>query len=271
MSAAERAAKRAAEDYRQRHSLGIAPLGDLVSLIENTEQVDVAILEGNSDAHGLTVRDPIRGAVIVAATTTAHPVRQRSTLAHELGHILFSDYTSDDRREWGARSPDEVRADAFARHLLVPIEGLVKHLDEHGGERKAALPLSLMSRLVQEFKASPQLVAIQLADAGRITEATKRSMAESLSTPLLAAKFGWADQYKAWEQESQQRRAPQKLLARVTEAYLSGILPAAFVARLRQISEDELRAELDSSKITPETPALTETIDLTEFLPPETP
>lgn len=269
MSASERAARKAAEEYRQRHALGVAPLGDLVSLIEHTEQVDVAILEGNSDAHGLTVRDPIRAAVIVAATTTPHPVRQRSTLAHELGHILFSDYTSDDRREWGARSPDEVRADSFARHLLVPIEGLVKHLDDHGHKRNAAIPLSVMSRLVQEFKASPQLVAIQLAEAGRITEMTKRDMAESLSTPLLAAKFGWADQYKGWQQESQQRRAPQKLLARVTEAYLSGILPAAFVARLRQISEDDLQAELDASNVTPETPAQTEAIDLTEFLPPD--
>jgi len=51
-------------------------------------------------------------------------MRQRSTLAHELGHVLFQDWADSDAGDWSERNPAEIRADAFARHLLVPVEGL---------------------------------------------------------------------------------------------------------------------------------------------------
>jgi len=41
--------------------------------------------------------------------------------AHELGHHIAGDLTSGKTLTPGERSPAEIRADAFARHLLLPL------------------------------------------------------------------------------------------------------------------------------------------------------
>jgi Zn-dependent peptidase ImmA (M78 family) len=55
-------------------------------------------------------------------------MRQRGTLAHELGHVLFEDWTDGNTGSSSDRTPAEIRADAFARHLLVPVDGLREFL-----------------------------------------------------------------------------------------------------------------------------------------------
>ncbi|MEZ5184969.1 MAG: ImmA/IrrE family metallo-endopeptidase [Candidatus Nanopelagicales bacterium] len=266
MIATETQAREAAQAYRQRNTLGVAPLGDLVALIEHNENVDVAILDGPPDAHGLTAKDPERNAVIVAATRTPNPMRQRSTLAHELGHITFGDHTPENNREWSARSPQEIRADAFARHLLIPLEGLVAHI-EAAPDRTMRVEPALLSAIVQEYKVSPHLVVIQLTEAGYITNSEKHRIAGSLTAPMLAARFGWTDQYTTWQEESLRRRAPQKLLARANDAYEQGLLPALFVARLRAISEADLVDQYEKAGVATPPPIVTED-DPDEFLPP---
>lgn len=83
----------AAERFREEHHLGVQPLGDLVAVIEQTTGVDVAVLDVGPDEHGLTIRDPEHGTVYIGVARTRRPMRQRSTLAHELGHVLFEDWT----------------------------------------------------------------------------------------------------------------------------------------------------------------------------------
>ena len=72
----------------------------------------------------MTMRDPAREIAMIAVARTRNPMRQRSTLAHELGHVLFGDYRRPRASGWSDRSPEEIRADAFARHLLVPVQGI---------------------------------------------------------------------------------------------------------------------------------------------------
>lgn len=236
---------RLARRFRADHHLGVLPLGDLVAVIEQATGIDVAVLPAGPDEHGLTMRDPARGAVFIAVARTPHPMRQRSTLAHELGHVLAGDWAAAGAGGWGDRGPAETRADAFARHLLVPAGGLRDFLAARPPDSVATL-----SAVVQRFLVSPQIAAIAMNQAGYIDEQAKRAWM-TLSAPRLAARFGWSDQYRALQADSDQRRAPQHLLARAISGYADGVLPAEAVARLRGISAEAVVAELQEAGVSP--------------------
>jgi Zn-dependent peptidase ImmA (M78 family) len=162
----------------------VQPLGDLLEIIEQATGIDVAVLDVGPDEHGLTMRDPARDTVVIGVARTRNPMRQRSTLAHELGHVLFEDWVDIDTGDWSDRSPAEIRADAFARHLLVPVDGLGEFIGT-----PPPIGLSTLSAVVQRFLVSPQVAAIALRQARYIDEATKQEWM-TLSAPQLAARFG---------------------------------------------------------------------------------
>jgi len=234
-----------AERFRGDHHLGVQPLGDLVAVIEQATGIDVAVLDAGPDEHGLTMRDPVRGTIYIGVARTRNPMRQRSTLAHELGHVLFEDWAGSDAGDWSDRDPAEIRADAFARHLLVPADGLRDFVGDQSSAGVATL-----SDVVQRFLVSPPIAAIALRQAGYIDEATKQDWM-TLTTPRLAARFGWADQYQALQASSDRRRAPQRLLARAIAGYAEGVLPAQAIATLRGISVQTLMEELSEAGVTP--------------------
>jgi Zn-dependent peptidase ImmA (M78 family) len=234
-----------AAQFRHNHHLGMQPLGDLVAVIEQATGIDVAVLNAGPDEHGLTMRDPAPGTVYIGVARTRNPMRQRSTLAHELGHVLFQDWADSDAGDWSDRNPAEIRADAFARHLLVPAGGLHDFI----GDRPLA-GVGELSAVVQRFLVSPAIAAIALCQAEYIDEATKREWM-TLSTPQLAARFGWIDQYQVLQASSDQRRAPQRLLARAIVGYVEGVLPVQAIATLRGISPEAALGELNEADVTP--------------------
>ncbi|MEV0132931.1 ImmA/IrrE family metallo-endopeptidase [Dactylosporangium sp. NPDC050688] len=235
----------AAERFREAHRLGCQPLGDLVALIEQSAGLDVAVLDAGPDEHGLTMRDPQRGAVFIGVARTRHPMRQRSTLAHELAHAVFGDWANNTTCDWSAPSPTESRANAFARHLLVPVDGLKAFLDA-----THEINLATLSAVVQRFLASPQIAAIALEQAEYIDTDTKRDWM-SVTAPHLAVRFGWGDQYRMLQSETDQRRAPQRLLARAIRGYTEGVVSAQTIATLRGITAVQAAAELREAGISP--------------------
>jgi Zn-dependent peptidase ImmA (M78 family) len=242
---AEDAGRRAAGRFRLDHQLGMQPLGDLVALIEQVTGIDVAVIDAAEDAHGLTMRDPARGVVFVAVARTIHPMRQRSTLAHELGHILFEDWAAGGTQSSNGRHPAEVRADAFARHLLIPLDGLRQFL-----AGITAVTEVNLSAIVQRFLVSPSIAAIALQQAGYITDDLKQQW-RALTTPRLAVRFGWSDHYRTLQADSDHRRAPQRLLARAIKGYEQGVLPAQAIATLRGITREAAEADLSDAGVVP--------------------
>jgi Zn-dependent peptidase ImmA (M78 family) len=242
---AESEGKARASQFRIEHDLGTQPLTDLVALIETVQGVDVAVLDAGPDEHGMTMHDPDRGVVVVAVARTENSMRQRSSLAHELAHLVFGDYQHPVARGgWSHRTHDEMRADAFARHLLVPVDALGSFVG--GGATESDL-----SELVQRFEASPAIVAIQLRAVRAISEQTKTAWM-SLSAPTLATRHGWTDQYRALQAVSNGRRAPQRLLMRATAGYVAGVLSLQAIARLRGAPEETIEKDFAEAGITPE-------------------
>lgn len=244
MVSAEQEARTAAEDFREHHHLGVQPLGDLAALIEQTTGHDVVVLDASADSHGLTMRDPVRGRTFLGVARTRHPMRQRSTLAHELAHVIFGDWTED----LAARSPEEIRADAFARHLLIPRAGLIAFLGE-----KTSPDLAMLSDVVQRFVVSPALAAIALRDAGLIDPGMYDEW-KQLTTPHLATRFGWADHYATLQADADRLRAPQGLVARAIAGYAAGVLSAQAIATLRGVPVETVQEELAAVGIVPEQP-----------------
>lgn len=246
---AEDDARREADRFRREHHLGTQPLGDLVALIEQTTGIDVAVLDVGPDEHGLTMRDPARGAVFIAVARTEHPMRQRSTLAHELAHVLFEDWADEQLTDCVPRRYEEIRADAFARHLLAPVTGVREVIGD-----APATPL-VLSKLVQWFQVSPAVAAIAMHQAGCVDAGTKEQWM-TISTPKLAARFGWTDQYKALQEQSNRRRAPQKLLARAIDGYVENVVSAQALATLRGMAADAVVRELTDQGIEQRTPTV---------------
>lgn len=242
---AEAHGRAVAGQFRREHRLGVQPLGDLVAIIEQATGIDVAVLDADPDEHGLTMRDPRRDAVFIGVARTRNPMRQRSTLAHELAHVLFADWTDHEAGNWSDRTHEEIRADAFARHLLVPVDGVREFVDN-----RAPIAQSTLSAVVQRFLVSPAIAAIALHQAGAIDAATKQEWM-ALSAFQLAARFGWSDQYRALQADSGQRRAPQRLLARAIRGYAEGVLPAQAIATLRGITLEDAEAELREAGVAP--------------------
>lgn len=245
----EQQARQAAEDFRLDHGLGIQPLGDLAALIEQATGHDVAVLDVDQDQHGLTMRNPTTGRTFIGVARTQNPMRQRSTLAHELAHVLFNDWSE----QLAERDPKETRADAFARHLLVPQDGLETFLGS-----LEDVTLATLSRVVQRFLVSPQIAAIAIHEAGYITRQVKADWM-STSAPRLATRFGWSDQYASLQLDSNRARAPQGLVERATRGYAEGVVTPQTIATLRGISAGQVVQELEDIGIVPRS------VDTSEF------
>ena len=136
------------------------------------------------DISGMLVPLPLTSGdvkwVIVVNSDHAE-VRQRFTIAHELGHILLHKYTSPHadgrvrvrfRDEDSSRGSDfeEIEANGFAAELLMPdriIRSLAARIDfdpaDGEDDRKAVIA---MTRLAKRFEVSVQALSFRIANLG---------------------------------------------------------------------------------------------------------
>ncbi len=212
----------------------------MFELVHVARGADVISMGVPEDEHGLSMGDPATGRVVIVVATTPHPMRQRSSIAHELGHILAGDLDRDEPLVPGERSPAEICADAFARHLLLPLAAVQRRFPA-----KSELSLSDLSDLVQEFEVSPALAAIQLRTLKLIDDATCAEWSRR-SASNLATTFGWASQYRSLAADSNGARAPQALMTRAVAGYQRGVLGIAELASWYGQDPSELETELGS-------------------------
>ncbi|XVU22850.1 ImmA/IrrE family metallo-endopeptidase [Actinoplanes sp. CA-054009] len=249
MTTNESRAQQLAEAFRAMHGLGVGPVKDMYELLHVAKGIDVISMSVPETEHGLSMCDPDSGRVVIAVATTPHPMRQRSSIAHELGHVLGGDLEQAEPLTPGDRSPAEIRADAFARHLLLPLDAI--HRRFGAGRAAASVSLADLSDLVQEFEVSASIAAIQLrtlklVDTDTCTAWSARSVAN------LATTFGWGSQYRALAADSSLPRAPQALMARAVEGYHRGILGINELAGWYGRDPSELEAELGAPPPTTE-------------------
>ncbi len=115
--------ERLAAEERRRMGLGDAGLPDIAELLE-TQGIRTGVVDLPDDVSGLTINDRKVGLFVVANRQHGLP-RRRFSFAHEYAHVLA------DRERFGlvSRASErdnliEVRANAFAACLLMPVEGV---------------------------------------------------------------------------------------------------------------------------------------------------
>lgn len=247
MSANENQARQLAVRFRAGHGLGDGPIKDMYELVHVTKGIDVISMKVPDAEHGLSMCDPESGRVVIVVATTPHPMRQRSSIAHELGHVLAGDLELEETLTPGERSPAEIRADAFARHLLLPLDAIRRRRTDKNG-----VSLADLSGLVQEFEVSPHLAAIQLRTL-KLIDAETCSAWSARSAANLATRFGWDSQHRALAADSSESRAPQALMARAVEGYQRGVLGINELAAWYGRTPADLEADLGPPRPADET------------------
>lgn len=205
------------------------------------------------DAFTVQVDDP--AITVIGVGTSENYERQRFSVAHELGHIESGQISAEIHAMPNyERNPQEIWADNFARHLLLPIDAVKRHL-EAAGKTPHNLTIESLSGLVQAFGVSPMVAMIQLRDAGWIKSTDISSWPEAhhpLTSRSLAMKYGWNSERNAMVNASLTPRRPTRVVRAATSAYRDG--RASLEALAQTAGEKDLerfQATLRESGITP--------------------
>lgn len=237
----------AAQEVRRALGFDIAPIADLVEAVEHLTCVDVGTMPLPPGVSGVCATDPDRATSVVLVNSTDVAERQRFTLAHELGHLLFGDTTHVDAVD-GQRSPQEVLCDEFGRHLLIPSDGVRTWLARSAGAAdKARVDERIMALMARHFGVSPKVTRIQLDRMGLLPTDLKDM--ELPSGRRWAYRYGWGAQFDSDQAAAEQPRVPRRILDRATEAYRRGQLGVGVLARLQDRSVTQVEQALAEAGI----------------------
>jgi len=151
-----------AEDLREGWELGIDPIPNMTSLLED-RGIKVLIMALPDRVSGLTclVRRPRhkKGLPVIVINRSVTLERRRLTLAHELGHRLIEESSPVDH---------EKAATIFAGAFLVPRDHLVREI----GKSRKALGYQELIQLKRMYRVSAAALLVRLRQVGVIDEST---------------------------------------------------------------------------------------------------
>ena len=242
--------RRLAGEVRQELGLGDGPIARFPELLEERFQLDVDLSPLPEAVDGLCVSVGARALILVGSGKPSS--RQRFTLAHELAHYLVDDLDPlyVDERGVRARSVAEMRANAFAAHLLMPEPGVRAAIEGTADDAERAVRVALT------FGTSVSAAAYQLGNLGLLPEAVRDRLVDAGAKPLLMRYALPSD----WQQDESGRgrvRPPARLYTRATLAFRRGLIGLEPIADLlRHPDRDQLRQELDDAGLAPDLDSL---------------
>jgi Zn-dependent peptidase ImmA (M78 family) len=163
-----------AQTERVRLGLGDrGPIADLLRVLEEQAGLYVGLVQlGLDSVVGIyQIREDLP---IVLLNSSAPPVRQRFTLAHEYGHhCLRHGVAVDHAIDLGSQERREVEANQFAAELLLPRVGVEWWLQTHDDPQ---LDLETLTRLAACYGVSCQVALYRLEACGKIRPAARRGL-----------------------------------------------------------------------------------------------
>ncbi len=230
---------------RTHLGLGDEPLPDLVELLEERLGVHVAVEPLPEGVEGLCIRLED----FCLALVRSQPVvgRERFTLAHELGHLLAGDAEPLhlDEQLFG-QGLQEIRANAFAAHFLMPEAGLRKRV------RGRSVDGQVVCELQYAFGVSLEALLWHLRNLSLIDEPTQRELQAS-GPKALALRYGYLTDWEASYRVRPPRRPPARLLRRAVQAYVRGLIGVEVLADLLGRDPEDVRRDLEDAGIGPAT------------------
>lgn len=124
---------------------------------------------------GVLFRDAA-GRKVIGVNALHSEVRQRFTIAHELGHLrlhedmLYVDgLVRRDGKSSLALDPQEIEANAFAAEILMPRKLVLREVGERVPQGGVVDPTTLIRQLAREFRVSEQAMEFRLVNLGVTT------------------------------------------------------------------------------------------------------
>lgn len=205
-----------ADWIRGELELGIGPVRNMASLVENELGVDVAVVALGDGLSAVAAFDDERSVALVAVQVAESSARQRFSLGHELCHVLVGDGHALNADP--SRSPAERRADKFAQNFLLPAGGIRHWLSNAGYGPGERVSFDDACVLADSYSVSPVVVWMALQDLGIQPE-------ESAPTAARAALVaGHLTRFQQREQSAEVERVPQRIEARILAALRRGHL-----------------------------------------------
>lgn len=234
--ALEQQAEDLALDLRHRLGLGLAPLTDVVSLVELELGVRIFFRELGANVSGAFAYDSSIGPCMLI--NSAHPrERQVNTIVHELGHFMCARETPEiveDSR--AAQSREERFVNLFAQAFLMPAAAIRQRFREHAAS--GTFQLRSLVLLAHGFGVSfeamtRRMEALQLLKPGTFDS-------------LKARKFAVEDAKKSLGLATLrlQSVAP-RLMVLAAEAYHRGILSEGQLSKMLALDRIQFREQID--------------------------
>jgi hypothetical protein len=237
------AGKISAQRVRDGMQLGEEPIPDLVGLVEELG-FPVAFRRLPDGMHGLNVQDAREGTVtrLIIVSTSGPWTLQRYTLAHELCHALYDDVGQIivDLVDVPDRLP-EVRAEAFARHLLLPVRALEHDVSQ--ARRDEVSWSALTARLMVRWGMSRKAILRALED-DQLASPAETAAVRSRPVDGLMAEAGLTEQWQELSAEESEPSGSPWLVNRALEAYRHGWVGTRVVADLLGKDVETTRQEL---------------------------
>ena len=176
----ERGARRAV-DLRLTLGLNDEPIRDLWALVRERD-VNLAFHDfGPTGGDGLYCWNGETALIASNASLALSRLRQRFTVAHELGHHELhrqgdTPLLITDKDIFGRREPVEQEANAFAGHLLMPDPAIARSFQEWQVQQ---IDPTLIAHLMQRFGVSYEVTVYRLHNAGRTNAGQRDALLEA--------------------------------------------------------------------------------------------
>ncbi len=243
-----RQAEQDATELRHWLGLGLAPVRDMLSLLELDLGLRVYVRPLASEVCGLFAFEEVCGACMLINAT--HSVgRRNQTAAHGLGQFMSSRGTpSIMRAKKPGKSPDERYADAFGRTFLTPVRTVTQRSREitAGSSR---LTRQHVMVLASYFGVSPKAMVQRLEEVGLARQGTWDWFEERggvTHQEWLEVSAGSAAQSVAPLLPPRPNTLRIDLLA--AEAWRTELLSEGQLAALLQLGRVQLRELLDAAE-----------------------
>lgn len=129
----------------------------------------------DGDVSGMILRDGER--TVIAVNSAHSKVRQRFTIAHEIGHLILHEgrplivdsgiqVNLRDQRSSQASSRQEIEANRFAAELLMPAESVGRRAEQLVGEVPNLSDDGLAAALAETYHVSRQSMTYRLVNLG---------------------------------------------------------------------------------------------------------
>lgn len=238
-------AEQDAQELRNWLGLGLAPVDDIVSILDSQLGIRLYMRPLKGNISGLYAYDPIVGACMLINSN--HPAdRQRATGVHELGHFISTRKQANVVLDsLNNSSKEELYANCFSREFLMPYR-VVAHKFKDLTEGQSHLTRRHIILLADAFKVSREAITRRLEELNMAKKGTWDWFKENGGiTNEQAKEVLGRDVERYLDEVASQSILPPRLALLVIEAWQQELYSEGQLSRMLSLNRHDVRKLLN--------------------------